>query len=276
MKTLKASIPLVVVLVGMAIWIGVGNSPANQANRVSIEPQKVSKAGVLAGQDTLEWNRPRFDERRDERHELVEQGIVGQGITDQKVIEAMKHVPRHLFVPPSYRQYAYQNRPLPIGHDQTISQPYVVGYMTSLLDLQAGEKVLEIGTGSGYQAAVLSEITPEVYTIEIVEPLGQQARKLFDQLGYNTIQTKIGDGYKGWPEHAPFDAIIVTAAASEIPQPLINQLSPGGTMVIPVGEEGETQTLATVTKSADGEVSIDRKLTVRFVPMTGKIQEIDG
>ena len=274
MKALKASLPLLLILIGLSFWM-VHSNPSYQVEGLP-ESASTSRAMHKGEQDTVEWDRPRFDERRDERHELVRQGIVGQGITDQQVIEAMRHVPRHLFVPPSYRQYAYQNRPLPIGHDQTISQPYVVAYMTAMLDLQAGEKVLEIGTGSGYQAAVLSEITPHVYTIEIVEPLGQRAKALFDRLGYNTIRTRIGDGYKGWPEQAPFDAIIVTAAAGEIPQPLIDQLSPGGTMVIPVGEEGETQTLATVTKSPEGEVDIDRGLPVRFVPMTGKIQEIEG
>lgn len=223
--------------------------------------------------DTLDWPHPRFPERRRERHKMVQEGIKKQGITDSATMEAMRHVPRHLFVPEAYRQYAYQNRPLPIGYGQTISQPYIVAYMTQILDLKAGEKVLEIGTGSGYQAAVLSEMTPHVYTIEIVEELGKQAKARFDSLGYSTIKTKIGDGYKGWPEYAPFDAIILTAAASHIPKPLIRQLRPGGIMVMPVGEAGETQMLTKVTKSEDGEVHIRRQLPVRFVPMTGEIQE---
>lgn len=224
-------------------------------------------------QDTMEWPRPRFSERQQERHQLVEQGIKARGVTDPQTLEAMRHVPRHLFVPKAYREYAYHNSPLPIGHDQTISQPYIVGYMTAMLNLEEGDKVLEIGTGSGYHAAVLSELTPHVYTIEIVKELGRQAKARFDSLGYTTIKTKIGDGYKGWPEHAPFDAIILTAAPEEIPQPLIEQLKPGGIMVAPVGKTGETQFLTKVTKSEDGEVKIQRKLPVRFVPMTGEVQK---
>lgn len=225
---------------------------------------------AFAAGDTLDWPRPRFSEREEERHEMVERGIKGRGVTDSSTLEAMRHVPRHLFVPKFRRDNAYQNRPLPIGQGQTISQPYIVGYMTEMLELQAGEKVLEIGTGSGYQAAILSELTPHVYTIEIVEELGKQARELFDKLGYSTIKTKIGDGYNGWPEHAPFDAIILTAAADEIPQPLIEQLKPGGTMVLPVGETGLTQKLMKVTKTEDGEIKKENMLPVRFVPMTGK------
>lgn len=223
--------------------------------------------------DTFEWNRPRFTEREDERHELVEKGIKQQGITDPNVLEAMRNVPRHLFVPKPYREHAYLNRPLPIGHDQTISQPYIVAYMTEMLDIEAGDKVLEIGTGSGYQSAVLSELTPRVYTIEIVDPLGKQARERFKKLGYNTIETKIGDGYKGWPEHAPFDAIILTAAPEEIPDPLIEQLKPGGVLVGPVGSTDEAQFLTRVTKSEDGEIESRRKIPVRFVPMTGESQK---
>ncbi|MDX1586225.1 MAG: protein-L-isoaspartate(D-aspartate) O-methyltransferase, partial [Balneolaceae bacterium] len=219
--------------------------------------------------DTMEWEKPRFDERKEERHRMVEKGIKGRGVTDKATLEAMRHVPRHLFVPDDRRSSAYENRPLPIGYKQTISQPYIVGYMTQLLQLEAGEKVLEIGTGSGYQAAILSEITPHVFTIEIVEELGRQAKERFDSLGYHTIQTRIGDGYKGWPENAPFDAIILTAAADEIPQPLIEQLKPGGVMVLPVGEGGLTQRLIRVRKTEDGEIETERKLPVRFVPMTG-------
>lgn len=204
---------------------------------------------------------------------MVREGIKQQGVTAPEVLEAMRHVPRHLFVPEKYRQFAYQNRPLPIGYDQTISQPYIVAYMTQMLDLEAGEKVLEIGTGSGYQAAILAELTPHVFTIEIIEALGKQARRLFEKLGYNTIETKIGDGYKGWPKHAPFDAIILTAAPEEIPQPLIDQLKPGGILVAPVGAAGQTQTLTKVTKTKEGDIETDRKLPVRFVPMTGQIRQ---
>lgn len=225
--------------------------------------------------DTLKWHRPRFPERREERHRLVEQGLKQRGVTDKKVLEAMRHVPRHLFVPESHQRNAYINHPLPIGLGQTISQPFIVGYMTQMLDLQAGEKVLEIGTGSGYQAAVLSELTPHVYTIEIIEELGKQARKRFKKLGYNTIKTRIGDGYKGWPEYAPFDAIILTAAADRIPQPLLEQLKPGGILVMPEGDPTGPQTLIRVTKNEQGEISRERKLPVRFVPMTGEVQNED-
>lgn len=222
--------------------------------------------------DTLTWHRPRFSERREERHQMVKKDIEQQGVTDANVLDAMRHVPRHMFVPEKYQKFAYQNIPVPIGHGQTISQPYIVAYMTQTLDLKAGEKVLEIGTGSGYQAAVLSEITPHVFTIEIIPDLANEAMFRFEKLGYASIKTKIGDGYKGWPEHAPFDAIILTAAAEKIPQPLINQLKPGGIMVMPIGDISETQQLTKVTKSKDGKVHIERKLPVRFVPMTGENQ----
>lgn len=241
----------------------------NPENQILYDHNEKSSFAV---DDTVDWERPRFSEREEERHEMVARGIKGRGVTDSATLEAMRNVPRHLFVPKNRRDNAYQNKPLPIGQGQTISQPYIVGYMTEMLDLQAGEKVLEIGTGSGYQAAILSELTPHVYTIEIVEELGRQARKRFEKLGYSTIETRIGDGYNGWPEHAPFDAIILTAAADEIPDPLIEQLKPGGTMVLPVGETGLTQKLMKVTKTEDGEIMKQSKLPVRFVPMTGKDQ----
>ncbi len=265
MKTINSS--LVFLIAGAAIWFWYSG----------IEPRPVESLPApnsvdIIATDTLEWNRPRFSDRRQERHQMVEAGIKERGITDPKVLQAMRHVPRHLFVPAKYQQYAYQNRPLPIGHDQTISQPYIVGYMTAMLDLETGEKVLEIGTGSGYQAAILSELTPYVYTIEIVSPLGKQARARFEKLGYSTIEVTIGDGYKGWPDHAPFDAIILTAAPPKIPQPLIDQLKAGGTLVSPVGRTSETQYLTKITKSKDGEIHRQRKLPVRFVPMTGEAQ----
>lgn len=234
----------------------------------SINP---SASNIVA--DTLEWPRPRFDERRDERYQMVEEGIEANGITDERTLEAMRHVPRHLFVPATLRPFAYQNRPLPIGNGQTISQPYIVAYMTQALDFQAGEKVLEIGTGSGYQAAVLSELTPHVYTIEIVKELGKEARARFEELGYETIKTKIGDGYKGWKEHAPFDAIILTAAPEEIPPPLVQQLKLGGIMIMPVGAPGTTQELIKVTKTGEGDIRTEKLLPVRFVPMTGEGQK---
>jgi len=222
--------------------------------------------------DTLEWNRPRFAERKQERAQMVREHIQERGIKDKKVLNAMRHVPRHLFVPKNLERHAYINHPLPIGNNQTISQPFIVGYMTAMLELKAGEKVLEIGTGSGYQAAILSEITPYVYTIEIVKPLGEQARSRFKELGYNTIRVKIGDGYKGWPEFLPFDAIILTAALEKIPEPLINQLKPGGILLAPVGGSDEVQYLTKVTKDKKGKLHFERQIPVRFVPMTGEAQ----
>lgn len=266
MKVINSA--LILVIVGFGVWtLLTGVEPQD----IQSLPQADSIAAAVA--DTIDWERPRFSERRSERHRMVREGIKERGISDSKVLEAMRHVPRHLFVPQNYQQHAYLNRPLPIGHDQTISQPFIVGYMTEMLELQTGEKVLEIGTGSGYQAAVLSELTPYVYTIEIVEPLGKRARKRFKKLGYNTIKTKIGDGYKGWPERAPFDAVILTAAPEEIPEPLLQQLKPGGILVAPLGRTGETQFLTKATKSKDGKVHIKRKIPVRFVPMTGEAQE---
>jgi protein-L-isoaspartate(D-aspartate) O-methyltransferase len=222
--------------------------------------------------DTLEWNRPRFSEKENERHQLVEQGIQHQGITDKRVLEAMRHVPRHRFVPAPLQSRAYQNNPLPIGHGQTISQPYIVAYMNEMLDLEPGDKVLEIGTGSGYHAATLSELTPNVFSVEIIRELGEQAAGYYEELGYETIQTKIADGYYGWEEHAPFDGIIVTAASGHIPPPLIDQLKTDGIIVIPIGSPYQTQTLMKVTKDENGNIRTQRDLPVRFVPMTGAAQ----
>lgn len=189
---------------------------------------------------------------------------------DPRVMKAMARVPRHEFVPQEQMRYAYENRPLPIGHGQTISQPYIVAIMTDMLSLKPDSKVLELGTGSGYQAAILGELAGEVYTIEIVEPLAVMAKKRLQRLGYDNITTKLGDGYYGWQEHAPFDAIIVTAAASHIPPPLIKQLKPGGRMVIPVGSRFMTQQLLTVDKRADNKVVSRQVMPVVFVPVTGK------
>ncbi|MEX0994210.1 MAG: protein-L-isoaspartate(D-aspartate) O-methyltransferase [Balneolaceae bacterium] len=223
-------------------------------------------------EDTVEWDRPRFPEREEERHQLADV-IEGQGVTDQDVLDAIRYVPRHLFVPEPMRNQAYRNNPLPIGHGQTISQPYIVAYMAEMLELSPGDKVLEIGTGSGYHAAVLSELTPHVFSIEIIRELGEQASARYKNLGYHTIQTRIGDGYYGWEEQAPFDAIIVTAASGHIPPPLIDQLKPDGIISIPIGSPYQTQTLMKVIKDDEGNVSTERMLPVRFVPMTGAAQE---
>ena len=188
---------------------------------------------------------------------------------DPLVMDAMAKVPRHEFVPFLQKSYAYQNRPLPIGHGQTISQPYIVAIMTDLLKPKPDHRVLEIGTGSGYQAAILSEVVAEVYTIEIISALGEDAEERFKKLHYRNIQSRIGDGYYGWEAVAPFDGIVVTAAASHVPPPLIQQLKPGGRMVIPVGSPFLVQHLVVVEKHPDGKVTSKQILPVRFVPLTG-------
>ena len=188
---------------------------------------------------------------------------------DPRVLQAMATVPRHALVPAAQLDAAYENRPLPIGHGQTISQPYIVALMTDLLKPEPGDRVLEVGTGSGYQAAVLAQLVERVYSIEIIEPLGEQARRSLAGLGYENIEVRIGDGYFGWDEHAPFDAIVVTAAATHVPPPLVRQLKPGGHMVIPVGSRFMVQQLVMVDKDMDGEVTTRQILPVRFVPLTG-------
>jgi protein-L-isoaspartate(D-aspartate) O-methyltransferase len=186
----------------------------------------------------------------------------------ERTLAVIGQVPRHEFVPDELAGYAYINRPLPIGAGQTISQPYIVALMTDLAQLEQGDVVLEIGTGSGYQAAVLAELADRVYTIEIVEELGERAASTLERLEYDNVLARVGDGYAGWPELAPFDAILVTAAPEEIPQPLIEQLAVGGRMVIPVGEEYEVQNLQVLTKDEDGQVSVSNVIPVRFVPLT--------
>ena len=188
---------------------------------------------------------------------------------DPRVMQVLALLPRHLFVPEDQRRYAYENRPLGIGHGQTISQPYIVALMSDLLRPDSGHRILELGTGSGYQAAVLAHLSAEVFTIEIVEPLGKEAAERFSKLGYANVETRIGDGYYGWEEHAPFDSIIVTAAASHVPPPLIAQLKPGGRMVIPVGGGFQVQKLMLIEKTEDGGIETRQILPVRFVPLTG-------
>lgn len=189
---------------------------------------------------------------------------------DQRVLEALREVERHRFVPESQQSGAYANHPLPIGHGQTISQPYIVALMTDLVDPQPGDMVLEVGTGSGYQAAVLAQLVDKVYSIEIIEPLAEQARERLQRLGYDNVETRLGDGYFGWEEQAPFDAIVVTAAASHVPPPLIGQLKPGGRMVIPVGGRFAVQYLLLVEKTEAGETITRQVTAVRFVPLTGE------
>ena len=188
---------------------------------------------------------------------------------DPRVMAVMDKVERHKFVPPSEQTWAYANRPLPIGHGQTISQPYIVALMTDLISVDPGDRVLEIGTGSGYQAAVLAEMGTEVFTIEIIDPLARQASRRLADLGYSQVKTREGDGYYGWGGEAPFDAIVVTAAADHVPPPLVRQLKPGGVMVIPVGSRFMVQQLVLVTKDSTGSITTRQILPVRFVPLTG-------
>ncbi len=206
------------------------------------------------------------------REKMVREQIAARGIKDERVLEALRKVPRHELVPETYRAWSYSDRPLPIGEDQTISQPYIVAYMTEQLQLDGDEKVLEIGTGSGYQAAVLAELSDQVYTIEIVPKLAQRATRDLRRLGYENVHVREGDGYQGWPQHAPFDAIIVTAAPGHVPQPLVDQLGVGGRMILPVGEH--YQELILITRDKEG-VRRSRLIGVRFVPMTGEAREKD-
>jgi protein-L-isoaspartate(D-aspartate) O-methyltransferase len=195
-------------------------------------------------------------------------GSTGRGELGSPVASAIGKVPRHRFVPAQYAASAYDNRPLPIGHGQTISQPFIVALMTELIDPRPTDRVLEIGTGSGYQAAVLAELVARVYTIEIVRPLGERAAQVLKELGYANVETRIGDGYLGWPEAAPFDAIVVTAAPDHVPQPLIDQLAPGGRLIAPVGGRGGIQQLRLLRKDEKGAVVARSVLDVRFVPLT--------
>jgi protein-L-isoaspartate(D-aspartate) O-methyltransferase len=222
-------------------------SPAAQDQRAAQRARMVAEIAAMARETGAETGRPGFSDA---------------------VMAAMGRVPRHRFVPASQEIFAYDNRPLPIGEGQTISQPYIVALMTDLLDLKPADTVLEIGTGSGYQAAVLAGLVASVTTIEIVAPLGKRAAQLLEELGYGNVDVRIGDGYGGWPAAAPFDAIIVTAAPPAIPQPLIDQLKPGGRMVIPVGRSSDVQQLLVVEKHSDGRTTTKRTLPVRFVPLT--------
>lgn len=203
------------------------------------------------------------------RADMVKQQIKARGINDKSTLNSMEIVERHLFVPAENKNRAYEDRPLPIGYGQTISQPYIVAYMTELLNVGSGDTVLEIGTGSGYQAAVLAKIVNRVYTIEIVEKLGLAAKERLKTLKYDNVEVKVGDGYYGWVEHGPFDGIMVTAASEYIPPPLINQLKDGGKMIIPVGSPFSVQTLMMITKKGE-KITTKSLMLVRFVPFTRK------
>jgi protein-L-isoaspartate(D-aspartate) O-methyltransferase len=240
------------------------------------KPPPVPPPGDGKGQEkriTLpDWPPKHEDDRFGPNREwMVRTQIASRDIIDPLVLDAMKAVPRHRFVPSGLRGRAYEDRPLPIGHDQTISQPYIVASMTEELKVKRGMKVLEIGTGSGYQAAVLAQITPWVYTIEIKEPLHVRAKGNLKRLGYKTVRARHGDGYYGWPEAAPFDAIIVTAAAPHVPPPLVKQLKKGGRMILPVGAPFAVQDLRLVRKDKEGRVRTRSLYAVRFVPLTGSL-----
>jgi protein-L-isoaspartate(D-aspartate) O-methyltransferase len=216
---------------------------------------------------------PLEDPYLEERQAMVVTGIIGWGVKDQQVVDVMGRVPRHLFVPDDYLNQAYANHPLPIGYGQTISQPYIVALMTQELGVEAGDKVLEIGTGSGYQAAVLAELGVEVFTMEIIGPLAEMADARLDALGYTHALVRHQDGYFGWPEEAPFDAIIVTAAPDHVPQPLLQQLKVGGVMVIPVGPVGGFQELWRITRIDEETVKSESLGGVRFVPLTRSFRD---
>ena len=216
---------------------------------------------------------PAFAERIEERARMVAWQIEGRDVNDPNVLKAMRTVPRHAFVRSGEQRYAYADHPLPIDYDQTISQPYIVAFMTEALQLKPDSRVLEIGTGSGYQAAVCAEIAQRVHTIEIVEGLATRAKKLLKELGYPNVFVKAGDGYFGWSEHAPYDAIIGTAAAGRVPEALIEQLKPGGRMILPVEGRFGFQYLVLITKDEKGNLHSSNVMPVRFVPMTGEVQK---
>jgi len=271
---------VIVSLVGILI-LRSGTEPgiifASENERADANKTPADVNEQRAGEDEKvgrpDHNHPAFAERVDERKRMVATQIRARDIKDPNVLRAMLAVPRHAFIPRDRQRYAYDDYPLPIGQGQTISQPYIVAFMTEALKLRPNSKVLEIGTGSGYQAAVCAEIARQVYTIEIVEALAKSAKEQLKKLGYPNVFVKAGDGFFGWPEKAPFDAIIGTAAARRIPEPLLEQLKPGGRMIIPTGSPYGFQYLELVKKDKDGKIKKSRVMPVRFVPMTGEVQK---
>ena len=238
----------------------------SDSNQASVEKE-------FAEPNRPQHNNPAFQERTRERDAMVAGQLKTRNIIDPNVLKAMQVVPRHAFVSPSEQSRAYDDMPLPIEYGQTISQPYIVAFMTQALQLDPNSRVLEIGTGSGYQAAICAEIAKEVYTIEIVEGLAKSAAERLKELGYPNVSVKYGDGYFGWDEHAPYNAIIGTAAAGRVPQPLIEQLRANGRMIIPVGNPDGFQELIIYTKDKEGNIRKQSVLDVRFVPMTGEVQK---
>ena len=249
---------LVIALVGGVIFLRGRQHAVEDIGEVPQETEELQRATDIAEIDLYVAA----------REQMVERGVIAYGIISPEVIEVMRRVPRHQFVPEEYNHLAYADNPLPIGFGQTISQPYIVALMTQELDVEEGDKVLEVGTGSGYQAAVLGELDIEVFTIEIIEPLANEAEQRLEELGYERVHVRNADGYFGWPEVAPFDAIIVTAAPDHIPQPLLQQLKIGGVLVIPVGPIGGIQELWRVTRLSADEFQSASLGGVRFVPFT--------
>jgi protein-L-isoaspartate(D-aspartate) O-methyltransferase len=236
-------------VVGIACgWLAIGCNTAPQAQPPASDADRLAAA----------------------RRRMVDEQIAARGVRDPRVLEAIATVPRHLFVSADLRDRAYDDHPLPIGHDQTISQPYIVALMTETARPQPTDRAFEVGTGSGYQAAVLSRLVAQVYTIELIEPLARQATERLARLGHRNVTVRVGDGYRGWPEQAPFDVIVVTAAPDEVPQPLLDQLKPGGRLVIPVGPAGALQELLFIEKDAKGTLSRRSIAPVQFVPMRRK------
>jgi protein-L-isoaspartate(D-aspartate) O-methyltransferase len=244
---------------------------ANQAPADANEQSRVKDPNDKKPSPRPDHKHPAFTERVGERAEMVRRQIRARDVNDPNVLKAMRTVPRHAFIPRGGQRYAYGDHALPIEHDQTISQPYIVAFMTDALRLRPGHKVLEIGTGSGYQAAVCAEIAREVYTIEIVKELAKSAEKRLKTLGYGNVFVKAGDGYFGWEEMGPYDAIIGTAVAKRIPEPLLEQLKPGGRMILPEGSTYGSQYLVVITKDKQGKFHKSKVMPVRFVPMTGEV-----
>jgi protein-L-isoaspartate(D-aspartate) O-methyltransferase len=270
---LTACIFLVMNMIGTFSFAAESSIP--DSNQPAAEPNKPQEKAASKPKGKIprpDHSHPAFQERINERNTLVSNYIVAEGIRDPKVVRSLRAVPRHSFVPRRDSMVAYVDRPLYIGYGQTISQPYIVAYMTDALQLDPNDKVLEVGTGSGYQAAVCAEIVNRVYSIEILEPLAKSAKQLLNELGYKNVFVKFADGYYGWPENAPFDAIIVTCAAGFVPPPLIQQLKPGGKMIIPLSSPFGYQTLAILTKDQQERVTSRQLLPVRFVPMTGRVE----
>jgi protein-L-isoaspartate(D-aspartate) O-methyltransferase len=272
-KWIGASV-VFLILISLLVVIFITNCDKESERIITLweKPADINQAPVESSEPN-DIKQSVFVERIEERKEMVSRQISARDVNDTNVLAAMRKVPRHAFIPAGRRRYAYVDSALPIEHGQTISQPYIVAFMTEALQLDPNSKVLEIGTGSGYQAAVCAEIAREVYTIEIVEELAAGAAKLLKELGYDNVHVKAGDGYFGWPEHAPFDAIIGTAAAGRVPEPLLEQLKPGGRMILPVEGDFGFQHLILITKDEDGNLQQKNVMPVRFVPMTGEVQK---